>query len=24
MNGGVYARGRQYPLYSGLAAQLIH
>ena len=24
MNGGVYAQGRQYPLYSGLAAQLIH
>ena len=24
MNGGVYARGRQYPLYSGIAAHLIH
>ncbi len=24
MNGGVYAHGRQYPLYSGIAARLIH
>jgi hypothetical protein len=24
MSGGVYARGRQYPLYSGIAARLIH
>jgi hypothetical protein len=24
MNGGVYARGRQYPLYSGIAARLSH
>jgi hypothetical protein len=24
MNGGVYAHGRQYPLYSGIAARLMH